>query len=94
MRGDGSAFDRDNSASPPIKMSQLPTNFAEWTICEPVATKTGGKTAAVLGARGEPISFVLPALRSPFDASAYNDPDASRVNLSLEVGPDEQQIVD
>ena len=72
----------------------LPTNFAEWTICEPVTNKSGGKSAAVLGAKGEPICFTLPALRSPFDATAYNDETAMRANLSLEIGPDQQDIVD
>ena len=72
----------------------LPTKFAEWTICEPQASKSGGKTAAVLGPKGEPICFTLPALRSPFDASAYNDPDATRVNLSLEIGSEQQDIID
>ena len=89
----GSAFTNPPSASRPLEMS-LPTNFPEWTICEAVANKSGGKTAAVLGAKGEPICFTLPALRSPFDATSYNDPDATRVNLSLELGPDNQDIVD
>ena len=70
-----------------------PTNFAEWTICEPVASKSGGKTAAVLGKGGEPISFTLPPLRSPFDALGYNDPDATRVNLSLELTSDSKDVV-
>ena len=47
----------------------------------------------MLGAKGEPICFTLPALRSPFDACAYNDPDATRVNLSLEVDSENQDIV-
>ena len=40
---------------------------------------------------GGPISFTTNILRSPFDASSYNDPDASRVNLSLEV---DNELVD
>ncbi len=72
----------------------LPTNFAEWTICEPVASKSGGKTAAVLGKGGEPISFTLPPLRSPFDALGYNDPDATRVNLSLELTVENKDVVE
>ncbi len=72
----------------------LPIDFANIQICEPVASKSGGKTAAVLGAKGEPISFTLPVLRSPFDASAYNDEAATRVNLSLEVDSENQNIVD
>ena len=71
----------------------LPTNFAEWTICDPIAAKSGGKTSAELGAKGEPICFVLPPLKSPFDALGYNDPDATRVNLSLELGPENNDIV-
>ncbi len=71
-----------------------PTNFPEWTICEPQVTKSGGKSAAVLGKGGEPICFFLPPLRSPFDAQAYNDETATRVNLSLEVGPDNKEIVE
>ena len=73
----------------------LPVNFAEWQICgEPVASKSGGKTAAILGAKGEPICFTLPALHSPFDASAYNDESATRVNLSLDIDSENQYIVD
>ena len=72
----------------------LPTNFAEWTICDPIAAKSGGKAAAVLGAKGEPICFVLPPLKSPFDALGYNDPDATRVNLSFELGSENKEIVD
>ena len=72
----------------------LPIDFANWQICEAQTSKSGGKTAAVLGAKGEPICFTLPALRSPFDASAYNDETATRVNLSLEVDPENQDIVE
>ena len=72
----------------------LPTNFEEWQICEPVASKSGGKTAAVLGKGGEPISLTLPPLWSPFDALGYNDPDALRVNLSLELTSDNKDVVD
>jgi len=72
----------------------LPVDFASWQICEPVASKSGGKTAAVIGKGGEPICFTLPALRSPFDASAYNDEAATRVNLALEVDSENQEIVE
>ena len=71
----------------------LPT-FEDWQICEPVANKSGGKTAAVLGKGGEPIFVTLPILRSPFDANAYNDETATRVNLSLEVGAENPHIVE
>ena len=89
----GTAFMSPNKCLRLMKMS-LPTDFAEWTICDPVAAKSGGKTSAVLGAKGEPICFTLPALRSPFDASAYNDETATRVNLSLELTSDNKDIVD
>ena len=46
-------------------------------------SKAGGKTCAILY-EGAPISFTTSILRSPFDASGYNDPDASRVGLCLE----------
>ena len=72
----------------------LPIDFTNWQICETQTSKSGGKTAAVLGKGGEPICFTLPALRSPFDASAYNDETATRVNLSLEVGAENQDIVE
>ena len=72
----------------------VPTNFADWSICEPVSNKSGGKSAAVLGKSGEPISFTLPVLKSPFDASAYNDENATRVNLALEVPADDHEIVE
>ncbi len=48
----------------------------------------------MLGAKGEPICITLPILRSPFDASAYNDEAATRVNLSLEVDSENKDIVD
>ena len=62
----------------------LPHNVDQWQIHEPVANKAGGKTAAILDDKGGPISFTTSVLRSPFDASGYNDPDASRVSLCLE----------
>ena len=62
----------------------LPQNIEKLQICEPVANKAGGKTAAILDEKGGPISFTTNILRSPFDASGYNDPDASRVSLCLE----------
>ena len=71
----------------------LPKDVAKWTICDPVASKSGGRTCALLGAKGEPISFTLPPLKSPFDALGYNDPDALRVNISWEIGPDNEEIV-
>ncbi len=69
-------------------MSSLPQIFEKWQICEPVANKAGGKTAAILDEKGGPISFTTNILRSPFDASGYSDPDASRVSLSLEADED------
>ena len=62
----------------------LPQNVDKWVLREPVANKAGGKTAAILDDKGGPISFTTSVLRSPFDASGYNDPDASRVSLCLE----------
>ena len=72
-----------------IKMS-LPQNIDKWQLCQPVANKAGGKTAAILDENGGPISFTTNVLRSPFDASGYNDPEASRVSLCLEA--DEELI--
>ena len=66
----------------------MPQIFEKWQICEPVANKAGGKTAAILDEKGGPISFTTNILRSPFDASGYSDPDASRVSLSLEADED------
>ena len=71
----------------------LPTDFAKWSICDPIASKSGGRTCAVLGAKGEPISFTLPPLKSPFDALGYNDPDAQRVNICFEVGPEMKKLL-
>ena len=68
--------------------------IADWQICEPIASKSGGKNAAVLGKGGEPICITLPTLRSPFDAAAYNDETATRVNLSLEVGAEQQELIE
>ena len=65
-------------------MSLLPRNIDKWQICEPVANKAGGKTCAILDEKGGPISFTTNVLRSPFDGTGYNDPDASRVSLCLE----------
>jgi len=62
----------------------LPRNFDKWQICEPVANKAGGKTCAILDEKGGPISFTTNILRSPFDGTGYNDPEASRVSLCLE----------
>ena len=62
----------------------LPQNIDKWQLCQPVANKAGGKTAAILDENGGPISFTTNVLRSPFDASGYNDPEASRVSLCLE----------
>ena len=69
-------------------MHEFAPNFQEWQICEPVANKAGGKTAAILDEKGGPISFTTDTLRSPFDASGYNDSDASRVSLCLEADED------
>jgi len=65
-------------------MSLLPRSIDKWQICEPVANKAGGKTCAILDEKGGPISFTTNVLRSPFDGTGYNDPDASRVSLCLE----------
>ena len=65
-------------------MGQFPQNVEKWQICEPIANKAGGRTAAILDENGGPISFTTGILRAPFDASGYNDPDASRVGLCLE----------
>ena len=65
-------------------MGQFPRNVDKWQICELVANKAGGKTAAILDENGGPISFTTGILRAPFDASGYNDPKASRVSLSVE----------
>ena len=72
------------------KVYQLPQHIGKWQICEPVANKAGGKTAAI-SYEGAPISFTTSILRSPFDASGYNDQDASRVNVSLEA---DEELVD
>ena len=61
-----------------------PQNIDQWKICEPVSNKAGGKTCAILDGNGNPIALTTNLLRSPFDASGYDDPDASRVNLCLE----------
>ena len=65
-------------------MGQHPRNVDKWQVCEPIATKAGGKTAAILDENGGPICFTTGILRAPFDASGYNDPDATRVGLCLE----------
>ena len=62
----------------------LPQNIENWVLCEPVANKAGGKTVAILDDKEGPISFTTGVLRSPFDGSGYNDPEASRVSLCLE----------
>jgi hypothetical protein len=64
-------------------MAQFPRNV-DWQVCEAIANKAGGKTAAVLDEQGGPLSFTTGILRAPFDASGYNDPDATRVGLCLE----------
>ncbi len=64
-------------------MTQLPGNIDKWQIREPVSNKVGGKTAAILDENGGPIVFITCG-RSPFDASGYSDPEASRVGLCLE----------
>ena len=65
-------------------MGQFPQHVVSWQVCEPIANKAGGKTAAILDEHGGPISFTTGILRAPFDASGYNDPDATRVGLCLE----------
>ena len=65
-------------------MGQFPRNVDKWQLCEPIANKAGGKTAAILDENGGPISFTTGILRAPFDACGYNDPDATRVGLCLE----------
>ena len=69
-------------------MSVLPQNIDKWQICEPVANKAGGKTSAILDDKGGPIYFTTNILRSPFDASGFQDADASRVSLCLEADED------
>ena len=59
--------------------------IADWQILEVQPTKSGGKSAAIVGPKCEPVCITFPVLKSPFDASAYNDETASRVNLTLEV---------
>ena len=71
----------------------FPKDFTTWSICDPIASKSGCRTCAVLGAKGEPISFTLPPLKSPFDALGQNHPDAQRVNISFEIGPEDEEIV-
>ena len=66
----------------------LPKNIDKWQICEPVANKAGGKTAAILDEKGGPIIFTTNVLRSPFDGTGFQDPDASRVSLCLEADED------
>ena len=92
---DGSAFMNLNYYSGIYKKTNmpLPNEFAKWTICDPVPSKSGGRTCAILGAKTEPIVFTLPPLKSPFDALGCNDPDAERVNISLEIGPENEEIV-
>ena len=63
--------------------------IADWQILEVQPTKSGGKSATIVGPKCEPICITFPALKSPFDASAYNDESASRVNLTLEVSDNE-----
>ena len=65
-------------------MTELPRNIDKWQICEPVSNKAGGKTAAILDERGGPITLSTGILRSPFDASGFQDPESSRVSLCLE----------
>ena len=67
----------------PITMN-LPQSIPKWQMCEPVTNKAGGKTAAVSDENISPICFTTSILKAPFDASSYNDPDASRVGLCLE----------
>ena len=62
----------------------LPQNIDKWQICEAVTSKGGGKAAAVLDGKGSPITFTTNILRSPFDATGFQDPEASRVSLCLE----------
>ena len=69
-------------------------NIQEWTICDPVPAKNGGKTCALLTKNGEPVCLTLPPLRSLFDCLGYNDPDAMRVNMNLEVDSENNNIVD
>ena len=68
-------------------MSVLP-QIEKWQICEPVANKAGGKTSAILDDKGGPIYFTTNILRIPFDASGFQDADASRVSLCLEADED------
>ena len=65
-------------------MAHFPKNVDKWQVCDAIANKAGGKTAAILDESGGPISFTTGILRAPFDASGYNDPDATRVGMCLE----------
>jgi hypothetical protein len=65
-------------------MGQFPRHVETWQLCETITHKAGGKTAAILDESGGPICFTTGILRAPFDASGYNDPDATRVSLCLE----------
>ena len=69
-------------------MSLLPQNIEKWQIHEPVANKAGGKTAAILDGKGSPITLTTNILRSPFDGTSFQDPEASRVSLCLEADED------
>ena len=62
----------------------LPQSIVKWQICEPVTNNAGGKTAAILDENNSPNGFTTSILKAPFDASSYNDPEASRVGLCLE----------
>ena len=74
-------------------MGQFPRNVDSWQVCEPIATKAGGKTAAILDEDGSPICFTTGVLRSPFDASGFQDPDATRVGLCLEADSELSEFV-
>ena len=65
-------------------MGQFPENVDNWQVCAPIANKAGGRTAAILDEHARSICFTKGILRTPFDVSGYNDPDASRVGLCLE----------
>ena len=60
-------------------------DFSKHTIAD-VQTAKSGKSAQIL--RGKDLHMVqFGAMEAPFNASAYNEPDASRVNLCMRTTP-------
>ena len=65
-------------------MSQFPQDFDRWQVREVITNNAGGKKAAILDEHEGPTPFTTGILKSPFDASGYNDVDATRVDLCLD----------